>query len=72
MLSEFLVLGFLAVFSAANLLPISVKPERQKLVDSLGREVYFHGTNVVVKSFPWHPETEGFSDGTSPSKTCNF
>lgn len=64
MLSEFLALGFLAVFSAANLLPISVNPERQKLVDSLGREVYFHGTNVVVKSFPWHPETEGFSDGT--------
>ena len=64
MLSEFLVIGFLAVFSAANLLPISVNPQRQKLVDSLGREVYFHGTNVVVKSFPWHPETEGFSDGT--------
>lgn len=65
MLLKFIIL--LAVFithSAGSLLPISVNPNRQKLVDSLGREVYFHGTNIVVKQFPWHPDTEGFSDGT--------
>ena len=59
-----ILLGFSTTFSNGNLLPISVNPDRQRLVDSLGREVYFHGTNVVVKQFPWHPETEGFSDGT--------
>lgn len=64
MLSAFLFLSLFISSSAANLLPISVNPERQRLVDSLGREVFFHGTNVVVKQFPWHPETEGFSDGS--------
>ena len=41
---------------------ISVNPERQQLVDSLGRERFFHGTNVVVKHFPFHPTLEGYSN----------
>lgn len=67
MLQLLVTFVFLSVFIsslAADLLPISVNPDRQRLVDSLGREVFFHGTNIVVKQFPWHPETEGFSDGT--------
>ena len=64
MLLKLLLAGVFVNSVTANLLPISVNPARQQLVDSLGREVFFHGTNVVVKSFPWHPETEGFSDGT--------
>ncbi|PFX24960.1 endoglycoceramidase-like [Stylophora pistillata] len=64
MLLIFLLASAFVHSVTANLLPISVNPARQRLVDSLGREVFFHGTNVVAKSFPWHPEIEGFSDGT--------
>ena len=64
MLPPFLFLSLFISSTATDLLPISVNPDRQRLVDSLGREVFFHGTNVVVKQFPWHPETEGFSYGS--------
>nr|BAB16370.1 endoglycoceramidase [Cyanea nozakii] len=46
---------------------ISVNPETQQLVDSLGRERFFHGTNVVVKHKPYHPSVEGY-DNTSFSE----
>ena len=39
---------------------ITVNPSRQQLVDSLGREVYFHGSNVVYKHTPFHPTTSGY------------
>lgn len=73
MLQLLVTFVFLRVFIsslalAADLFPISVNPDRQRLVDSLGREMFFHGTNIVVKQFPWHPETEGFSDGTFSEK----
>lgn len=64
MLCPLFLLVFFALSVSTDLLPVSVNPDRQRLVDSLGREVFFHGTNVVVKEFPWHPEVEGFSDGT--------
>ena len=64
MLSPLFLLGVFASLASADPLPISVNPDRQRLVDSFRREVFFHGTNVVVKEFPWHPELEGFSDGT--------
>lgn len=66
MLSIFLVLSIFSFSVAAvgDLLPISVNPERQRLVDNFGREVFFQGTNVVVKGFPWHPGLEVFPDGT--------
>ena len=32
------------------------------LVDSLGRERFFHGTNVVVKHKPFHPDLNGFGE----------
>ncbi|XP_057303552.1 endoglycoceramidase-like isoform X1 [Hydractinia symbiolongicarpus] len=51
----------------ANLL-ISVNPDTQMLVDSLGRERFFHGTNVVVKHPPFHPETTGFGPTTFSEK----
>mmetsp|Transcript_41352 Transcript_41352/g.48021 ORF Transcript_41352/g.48021 Transcript_41352/m.48021 type:complete len:499 (-) Transcript_41352:134-1630(-) len=37
--------------------PISVHPTTLRLVDETFREVYFHGLNVVVKGFPWIPDT---------------
>ena len=47
-----------------SLPPVSVNPDNQRFVDPSGRELFFHGTNVVVKQFPWHPKTEGFDVGT--------
>ena len=44
---------------------ISVDPATQRLVDGDGREVFFHGANVVVKSFPWAPETGTWTWDTS-------
>ena len=29
-------------------------------MDNLGRERFFHGTNIVIKQFPWHPKQEGY------------
>ncbi len=37
--------------------PVSVNTATNRLVDEKGREVYFHGVNVVVKGDPWIPET---------------
>lgn len=41
--------------------PISVLPSTQRLVDESFREVFFHGVNVVVKGFPWIPDTDEWS-----------
>ena len=51
------------VAQKADLL-ISVDPDRQMLIDSLGRERFFHGTNVVYKGPPFHPEIEGYGPNT--------
>ena len=39
-------------------LPMRVNPETQRLVDGYGREVYFHGVNVVCKNPPYLPLTQ--------------
>ena len=56
----------------ANLLQISVDPETQRLVDSVGREVLIHGTNIVIKEFPWHPKTKGFAQDTFSEEDMKF
>ena len=38
----------------------NVNTSTHRVVDSLGRERYFHGMNVVVKGPPWIPQIEGF------------
>ena len=43
---------------------INVNPATNMLVDSVGRERFFHGTNVVFKHAPFHPETEGYGENT--------
>lgn len=45
--------------------PISTDPATNRLVDGFGRDVYFHGANVVVKGFPWMPETDHWTPATS-------
>ena len=47
---------------------ITVNPDRQQLVDSLGRERFFHGTNVVYKHFPFHPTLEGYTNDSFSEK----
>ena len=39
---------------------LQVDIERNRVVDSMGRERYFHGVNVVVKGPPWIPIVDKF------------
>ena len=73
MLSPLFLFGVVVSSVLADLLPISVNPDRQRLVDSFGREVFFHGTNVVVKEFHGILNSKAFRMKHSLSKTCrNF
>ena len=56
----------------ASLLQISVDPETQRLIDTQGREVLIHGTNIVIKEFPWHPKSEGFTQDTFSEEDMKF
>jgi len=47
---------------------ISVNPDTQTFVDNAGRERFFHGTNVVYKHFPYHPETTGYGPDSFSEK----
>ncbi len=38
----------------------NVNTSTHRMVDSLGRERFFHGMNVVVKGPPWIPQIHGF------------
>lgn len=40
---------------------VGVDPTSNTLIDCLGREVYFHGVNVVVKGPPWYPVMDEFN-----------
>ena len=51
---------------------ITVDPERQQFIDSLGRERFFHGTNIVVKEPPYHPKTTGHDHGTFSEEDMKF
>ena len=67
-----LVAFFICKAVCGGLLPISVNPDTQRLVDSLGREVLIHGTNIVIKEFPWHPKTEGYGRDTFSEEDMKF
>ena len=44
---------------------LHVNTTTHRIVDSEGRERYFHGVNVVVKGPPWLPELQTFDPLTS-------
>lgn len=44
---------------------ISVDPETNMFVDTLGRERFFHGLNVIQKGSPYYPPYEGFNVNTT-------
>lgn len=42
-----------------------VEPATQQFIDVQGRSRWFHGTNVVKKSFPWHHDIVNFQPSWS-------
>ena len=44
---------------------LHVNTSTHRIVDTEGRERYFHGVNVVAKGPPWLPELETFDPLTS-------
>ncbi len=46
--------------SITGKLSLTVEKQNQALVDTDGRERLFHGTNIVVKGPPYHPEVNFF------------
>jgi len=55
--TELLVIATVSL-SFAQDCPIRV--ENQRFKDCHGRDLFFHGVNVVYKGWPWHPKTDGF------------
>ncbi|KAF9970008.1 hypothetical protein BGZ65_011454, partial [Modicella reniformis] len=39
---------------------VRVNPATQHFIDAQGRSRFFHGTNMVKKSFPWHMDVNNF------------
>ncbi len=80
-ISRMIILGPTAMATAASLLLLSMQVSSEMprislsessgarvLVDSFGRERFFHGTNVVVKGPPWAPDRSSFSLDVSLSR----
>ena len=56
----YLVLVLLVLTTITTKAKFSVSPEKNRIVDSYGRERFFHGTNVVFKTDPFIPITTHF------------
>ena len=54
----FLILKTLIPFSSV---PLKINTKTRQFIDEQGRERFFRGINVVVKSFPFLPETKSFN-----------
>ncbi|KAF8937746.1 hypothetical protein BGZ58_002237 [Dissophora ornata] len=53
-------------FAQADLSKIvRVNPSTQQFIDAQGRTRFFHGTNMVKKSFPWYFDVNNFVPGWS-------
>ncbi|KAF9436734.1 hypothetical protein BGZ76_003134 [Entomortierella beljakovae] len=59
------VLSALQVAQADLSKIVRVNPSTQHFIDAQGRSRFFHGTNMVKKSFPWHMEVNKFVPGRS-------
>lgn len=44
---------------------VRVNPSSQMFIDAEGRSRFFHGTNMVKKSFPWHHDVNNFTPSWS-------
>merc|ERR1719312_386381 len=56
----YLVLVLLVLTTIPTKAKFSVSPQKNRIVDSYGRERFFHGTNVVFKTDPFIPITTHF------------
>ena len=54
------VLTFMLCHSQQSYGMVRVNPETMRLIDQYGRELYFHGVNVVYKVPPYVPRTDTF------------
>lgn len=59
------VLTVLQVVEADLSKIVRVNPDTQHFIDAQGRSRFFHGTNMVKKSFPWHLDVSQFVPGRS-------
>ena len=55
-----LILSSLLISDVASVDVLQVDVDRNRVVDTAGRERYFHGVNVVVKGPPWIPVVDTF------------
>ena len=55
-----LALGLLQLAALTSSVKFSVSSEKNRIIDSFGRERFFHGTNVVFKTEPFIPITTHF------------
>jgi len=53
-------LGLLQLAALTSSVKFSVSSEKNRIIDSFGRERFFHGTNVVFKTEPFIPITTHF------------
>ena len=49
-----------ATAASGNVACLQVNSATNRIVDSFGRERYFHGVNVVMKGPPWLPAMDKF------------
>ena len=54
------ILLSLLIWDVASVNVLQVDVDRNRVVDTAGRERYFHGVNVVVKGPPWIPVVDRF------------
>lgn len=54
---SFLLFTLIAIFVAS---PLSLDPTTLNFIDSQGRERIFHGVNIVMKTYPYHPIPDQF------------
>lgn len=55
-----LTISATAAAASGGVACLQVNSATSRIVDSFGRERYFHGVNVVMKGPPWLPATDKF------------
>ena len=64
----FIILSLLTFSLALSKGILKVNPETNRIEDDLGRERFFHGVNIVIKTPPYIPEINEFHPGNSLSE----